>query len=184
MNSYDLPTSLNIGGVEYRIRYNWRAIIDILSACADTELDEETKAVCLLHIFYPDLEQIPPERITEAYEKACKFIDCGQREDGPKPKMIDWEQDALLIIPEVNKIAGREVRLDPDIHWWTFFGWFMQIGEGLLGTVIHIRGKKAKHKKLDKFEQEFYRDNKSLVDFTEPETEEIRVEKDNILKWL
>lgn len=185
MSVYDLPTSLTIGEVSYKIRYNWRAVLDVLAACADPELDNQGKAVCLLQIFYPDWETIPEHRLSEACEKACEFIDCGQKDDGkPKPKMIDWEQDASIIIPEVNKIAGREVRLDPDIHWWTFFGWFMGIGEGLLATVLHIRQKKAKHKKLEKWEQDFYNANKELVDIKTPETEDVRKEKDSILRFL
>lgn len=185
MNAYDLPTSLTIGEVEYRIRYNWRAILDILCACADPELDEQTKALCLLQIFYPDWDKIPADRLEEACNKACEFIDCGQKNDGkPKPKMIDWTQDAPIIIPEINKVAGKEVRTDPNIHWWTFFGWFMGIGEGLLASVLHVRGKKARHKKLEKWEQEFYNANKAIVDMMAPETDEIRQEKENILKWL
>ncbi|MBO5837282.1 MAG: hypothetical protein J6Q92_05250 [Oscillospiraceae bacterium] len=185
MMAYDLPTSLTIGGVEHPIRYNWRAILDILFACADPDLNDECKALCLLQIFYPEWEKIPDADLQEACMKACEFIDCGQKDDGkPKPKMIDWEQDAPIIIPEINKVAGREVRLDPNIHWWTFFGWFMGIGDGLLASVLHIRKKKAQRKKLEKWEEEFYRANKSLVDITHPETAEARAEKEELMKWL
>lgn len=185
MITYDLPTSLTIGEVEYRIRYNWRAVLDILVACADPELDDAGKAECMIRILYPDWKDIPEYLLAEACEKACEFIDCGQKDDGkPKPKMIDWEQDASIIVPEINKVAGREIRLDPNIHWWTFFGWFMGIGDGLLASVLHIRQKKAKHKKLEKWEQEFYNANKTLIDMKAPETEEIRKEKDSILKYL
>ena len=185
MITYDLPTSLTIGEVEHRIRYNWRAVLDILVACADPELDDAGKAECMIKILYPDWEEIPQYLISEACAKACEFIDCGQKDDGkPKPKMIDWERDASIIIPEINKVAGKEVRLEPNIHWWTFFGWFMGIGEGTLATVVHIRQKKAKGKKLEKWEREFYNANKDLVDMKAPETEEIRKEKENILKCL
>lgn len=185
MNAYDLPTSLIVGGVGFPIRYGWRAILDALSACSDPELDDATKAECLLTIIYPDWSKIPPECYQEAIDQACKFIDCGQIEDDkPTPKMIDWEQDAPVIIPEINKVAGREVRLDPNIHWWTFFGWFMGIGDGLLASVLHIRKKKAKRQKLEKWEKEFYNENKSLIDIRVPETEEIRAEKESILKYL
>ena len=185
MSAYDLPTSLTIGEVEYRIRYNWRAILDVLIACADPELDDEEKTICMLQIFYPDWQTIPEEHLSEACKKACAFIDCGQRDDGtPRPRMIDWEQDGPIIIPEINKVAGREVRSTPDVHWWTFFGWFMGIGDGLLSSVLQIRGLKAKGKKLEKWQQEFYRENKAIVDLRKPETREIREEKDNILKYL
>ena len=185
MIAYDLPISLSIGGVERPIRYNWRAILDILCACSDPELNDECKTICLIQIFYPEWEKIPAESLQEACQKACEFIDCGQMDDGkPKPKMIDWAQDAPIIIPEINKVSGREVRLDPDIHWWTFWGWFMGIGDGLLASVLHIRKKKAQHKKLEKWEEEFYRANKALVDITPPETAEAQKAKEDILKWL
>ena len=185
ITAYDLPTSLTIGEVAYPIRYDWRAILDVLMACSDPDLDEQGKMVCLLKIVFPTWYEIPPEKITDALSCACDFIDCGQKDDSkPKPKMIDWEQDAPIIIPEINKIAGREIRMDPDIHWWTFFGWFMGIGDGLLASVLHIRQKKAKGQKLEKWEQEFYKANKEIVDMKVSESEEKRIEKDNLLKWL
>lgn len=185
MNAYDLPTSLTIGEVEYEIRYNWRAVLDILAACADPDMDDQSKAYCLLKIFYPEWEKIPQHLLSEACQKACEFIDCGQKNDGkPKPKMIDWAQDAPIIIPEINKIAGREVRADPNIHWWTFFGWFMGIGEGLFSSVLHVRSQKAKGKKLEKWEQEFYTANRAIVDLKSTETGDMKKEKENIARWL
>lgn len=185
MSAYDLPTSLSIGEVDYPIRYGWRAVLDALSACADPVLDDESRAYCLLKIMFPNMEKIPPAHRAEACERVCGFIDCGQVDDGkPKPKLIDWEKDAAIIIPEVNKIAGKEVRLDPNIHWWTFFGWFMGVGDGLLASVLHIRAKKAKGRKLEKWEQAFYAANRAMIDIKAPETEEIKAEKESILKWL
>lgn len=185
MNVYDLPTSLTIGGVGYPIRYGWRHVVRILTACADTNISDRAKRMIVLKIMYPDWKQIPGKDIPEALKKANDFIDCGQQGDGSsKPKTIDWKQDAHLIIPEVNKVAQREVRIDPDIHWWTFFGWFMGIGEGTLGTVLHIRQQRSKGKKLEKWERDFYIENRSIVDFVSTDAAEIRAEKDNILKYL
>lgn len=185
ISAYDLPTSLEIGGVGYSIRWQWRAVVDILCACSDPALDADAQAFCILKIMYPDFEKMPPERYQEALEKACAFIDCGQTDDGKtKPRLIDWEKDAPIIIPEVNKVAGREVRMCPDMHWWEFFGAFLGVGDGLLASVIHIRKKKAAHKKLETWEQEFYRENKSLIDFDKHNNEEITAEKEALLKWL
>ena len=166
MNVYDLPTSAPIGGKEYKIHYQWRAILDILAAQNDPELDKRWKAMVLLQIFYPDLQEIPPEYIEDAYKFAVDFIDCGQRDDGkPHPRLLDWQQDAGIIIPAINKVAGTEIRASPDIHWWTFWGFFMEIGESVLSSVVAIRAKKAKGKRLDKTEREYYRENKQLIDF-------------------
>lgn len=185
MNAYDLPTSLTIGEVGYSIRSGWRAAVDILMACADPELDDDMKAGVMLQILFPDWEMIPAEHLQEAVEKACAFIDCGQRDDGKsRPKMIDWAQDAPIIIPEINKVSGREVRIDPNIHWWTFFGWFMGIGEGVLSNVLSIRQKLRKGEKLDKWEQEYYMENRAICDLEQPHTAEENEMLQFIMNWL
>lgn len=185
MGVYDLPTSLRIGEVDFPIRCGWRAVMDIFAAYADPDLDDEMKTEIMLQILYPDWEKIPPQLLPEAISKACEFLDCGMKPDKKnRPRTMDWEQDAAIILPAVNAVAGREVRLDPNIHWWTFFGWYMSISDSLFSSVLSIRQKKAKGKKLEKYEEEFYRENKALIDLKQPESEEIRKEKENILKWL
>ena len=98
--------------------------------------------------------------------------------------MIDWEQDAAIIIPEINKVAGREIRLDPNIHWWTFMGWFMGIGDGLLASVLHVRQKLSNGKKLEQWEQEFYKANRSICDLKHPYTSQDQALVDEIMEWL
>lgn len=185
MGVYDLPTSLMIGEVDFPIRYGWRAVMDIFAAYADPELDDEMKTETMLQILYPDWEKIRPEHLQEAIEKACAFLDCGMKpERKNRPRTMDWEQDAAIIIPAVNSVAGREIRLDPDIHWWTFFGWYMSISDSLFSSILNIRQKRAKGKKLEKHEEEFYRENQQIIDLRKPESEEVRQEKENLLKWL
>ena len=185
MNAYDLPSSLMIGGRVYAIRTGWRTVMDIFSAMNDPELDTDGKAIAMLTILYPEHDLIPQQDIPEAITKACEFLDCGQQEkEGQRPRLLDWEQDAPLIVPAVNAVSGRDIRLDPNLHWWTFFGMFMSVEGGLFGSVLRVRQKKAKGKKLDKWEEEFYRENKKLVDLKARETSEVRAEKDNILKYL
>ena len=186
MNSYDLPTSLTIGEVAYPIRYGWRAVMDIFAAFNDPDLDDEAKTDVMLRILYPDWQDIPFCYLKEAVEKACEFLDCGQRrENGHKPRLVDWEQDAAIILPAVNHAnGGRDVRLDPNLHWWTFFGLYMSIEGGVFSTVLHIRQKKAKGQKLDKWEEEFCRDNKNLVEIRKTMTAEEKAAQAYFEKWL
>ncbi len=185
MTGYELPTTLDIAGTDYPIRYDFRAVLDILAAVDDPDLDDQAKGIVMLKILYPDWYKIPGEHLEEALEKACAFIDCGQTKDSRhSPRLIDWEQDAAIIIPAVNGVAHTEVRSLPSLHWWTFFGYFMEVRESLLSSVIHIRQKKANHKKLESYEKEFYRDNKALIDLKKKETDAVRKEKENMLRWL
>ena len=122
MRAYELPTSLNINGVAYTIRTDFRAIIDILIAMNDPDLDQQAKTFIMLQILYEEWQNIPFEDLTEACQKACDFIDCGQVDDPnkPKPRLMDWEQDGDMIVPAVNKVAGKEIRAVPYMHWWTW----------------------------------------------------------------
>ena len=185
MSAWELPVSIFVGGSEYEIRYQYTAALDVLRAYNDPELDEDERVEIMLRILIPDFEKIPVEFYKEAIEKCISFLDCNKKDDGKsKPKLIDWEQDAYLIMPEINKVAGREIRWEKNVHWWTFLGWYMGIGDGFLMTVLHIRRKLAAHKKLEKWEQEFYRENKETVDLKKPESVEERAIKESILAWL
>lgn len=185
MTGYELPTSLNIFGSEYAIRTDFRDIINVLIAMNDPDLDMQSKVYVLLKIIFINFEEIRPEHMEEAYKAACEFIDCGQKVDNKSTnRLIDWEQDARIIIPAVNGVAHGEIRSLPYLHWWTFFGYFMEIRESLFSSVLNIRLKKAKHKKLEKWEKDFYRENKDIIDFKNRDSEEIRAEKENLLNWL
>ena len=85
---------------------------------------------------------------------------------------MDWEQDACIILPAVNRVLGGEVRAMPYLHWWTFLGAYMEIGESLFSTVLSIRDKRARGRKLETWEQEFYKANRALIELKKPETED------------
>ena len=72
-----------------------------------------------------------------------------------------FRSDGDMIVPAVNKVAGKEIRAVPYMHWWTFFGYFMESGECLFNTVVGIRSKKAKGERLDKWEKKFYQENQN-----------------------
>lgn len=120
---------------------------------------------------------MPQELWLEAAQQAIAFIDMGTKEkNGPKPRLMDWEQDAPIIIPSVNRVLGKEIRALPYLHWWTFMGAYMEIGESLFSQVVSLRKKRTQKKKLEKWEREFYRENKELCDlkkkYTKAEAEE------------
>ena len=171
----NLPVRLNVGGIDYPIESDYRNILVGLVACADPEYSDKEKLYIVMKRLYQSyLEKIPERDISEAAKKAKWFLDCGQIFDEKKPpsKLIDWEQDESIIFPAVNKVANTEVRSMDYIHWWTFMGYFMEIEEGTFSTVLGIRQKRAKGKSLDKWEKEFYRNNKSLCDIKRRYTEE------------
>ncbi len=186
-SAWEFPTSLNIGGTDYEIRTDYRAVLDLLAALNDKDLEDEDKRIeaymksrVILEIMFPKYDDIPEDCIQEALDKVAEFIDMGIVEDSKRPKMMDWEQDAPILIPAINKVLNTEIRAQKYIHWWTFLGAYMEIGESLFSNIIHIRQKKAKKQKLEKWEQEFYKENKSLIDFKEKKQKRSEEEKSAI----
>ena len=169
---FELPTTITVDGKEYPIRNkgDYRMIFDVFNALNDDELDNSLRIVTALIIFLDDMSDIrdifdafPDENLLEEASNAMMlFINCGQAEAlgvHTKNSVIDWEQDQQLVAGAVNVVANMEVRALPYLHWWTFMGYFMGIGEGVFSTIVNIRSKIKEGKKLEKYEQEFRRDN-------------------------
>lgn len=160
-----LPTSLNVCGADYKIRSDYRDVLNIFQAFNDPELTEQEKCYVCMKCLYVDFEGIPQKHMQGAAEKAYWFCDGGNipKESTNGAKTIDWEQDESIIFPAVNKVAGYETRAVPYMHWWAFLGLFNEIGEGLFSTVISIRSKQNKGKKLEKYEKDFLREHRNMV---------------------
>ena len=97
------------------------------------------------------------------------------------PKLIDWEQNFAYIVAPINRVIGQEIRAIPYLHWWSFISAYYEIGDCLFAQIVSIRNKKARGKKLDKWEQEFYQNNRALVDLKTKYTDE---ENDVLNAWL
>lgn len=161
-----LPTRVELGGAEYDIRSDYRAVLDICAALSDPELDGQERAVVALTIFYPDLAVMPSEHHQEAVEQCLRFIRGGDEEPpGRAPKLMDWEQDFQHIIAPINRVLGQEVRSVEYMHWWTFLAAFYEIGDCTFAQIVRVRDRLARGKALDKQDREWYRNNRHLVDF-------------------
>lgn len=164
-----LPTTLNVNNVDYDIRTDFRNILQIITAFNAPELSEKEKAyVCLKQLFIA-LNTIPADDYTAAYEAAVTFIEHQIEEDRPSPRIVNWEKDEALIFSAINKVAGKEVRSERYMHWWTFLGYFQSIDRNdTWGCVLVIRQKKAQGKKLEAYEKEFYSANRNLCSVDPP----------------
>ena len=177
-----LPKSLEVDGKEYEINSDFRTVLVIFQAYNDPELtDFEKMEVCLQCIY-----KERPKNVEAALEKAMWFLDGG---DMPKSKqapvkIMDWEYDQSMYFPAVNKAAGYETREVEYLHWWSFLGLFNEIPEGLYSQVMNIRSKRAKGKKLEKYEVEFYNDHKELINIKEKLTEEELAQEQADLEFI
>lgn len=177
---FDLPTSVEFGGRRWDIATDYRDVLRVLLAFEDPDLtDREKMALCLYNLIV-DYEDIPRERLGEAYDAIIAFIDHGSRDAHRGPRTMDWEQDGPLIFPAVNRVAGFEVRSVAYMHWWTFMGLFMEIREDTFATVISLRQKRARGKKLEKWEAEYWTSNKAICELGKRLTEDERDERDRL----
>lgn len=165
---YEIPTTITVGSTEYRIRNkgDYRMVLDCFSALQDASLNSNERLFCSLIIFYEDINCIADinkfEDLEEAATKMFDFFNCGRSQSVGKKmnhKLIDWEQDSQIICSAINKVANKEVRAEPYIHWWTFMGYYSAVGESLLSTIVSIRDKIVRGKKLEKYERTFRQEN-------------------------
>jgi hypothetical protein len=161
MDLWSLPEAAVIGGVAYPIRADFREVLQVIGVLNDPQWAVAVRWLVAVELFYR--EEIPAEHLEEAIGWLSRFLTAGQEESGQNIRLLDWEQDGALIVADVNKVAGTEVRSLSFLHWWSFLAYFMGIGEGQLSTVVSIREKLATGKKLEGWEQEYYRKHRYRV---------------------
>ena len=168
---YDIPVSIQIGDTQYNIRNkgDFRMVLDCFAVLDDEQLTLQERILACVIIFYEDMHSIEDTNKFSDYQTAVtemfKFFNCGQEESpgaSTNYKLIDWQTDSQLISSAINNVAGKEIRAEKYIHWWTFMGYYLAIGESALATVVNIRSKIVKGKKLEKYEQEFRKNNPQL----------------------
>lgn len=182
--NYTLPTSVEVGGRVYGIRSDFRAALDILAAIGDVDLSDQERGEVALTIFYPQLEEMPPEDYPEALSACLWFIGCGESEpegNRKRPKLMDWEQDFPLAVAPINRVLGQDIRGMEYLHWWTLVAAYQEIGDCTFGQIVSIRQKLATGQKLDQGDRMFYRQNRHLIDIKQRYTQE---ESDTISSWV
>lgn len=162
---YELPRSVEVCGVEYEVRTDYRDVLNIFGILNDANLTVEEKYIGILGIFFLDFLTMPAEHFEEGLKKCFDFINCGHLESCKKtPKLMDWEQDFQYLVAPMNRVAGKEIRAVEYLHWWTFISLYYEIGDCYFAQIVRIRDLKMRGKLKDKADKEFYRKNKEVVD--------------------
>lgn len=182
-----LPETLTVGGEGYHIRTDYRNILQVFEAFQDPELTQEEKWIVAIYLLFEnfscadDVMQAAQDGfdLGEAMKQVSWFISAGQPEKQVlEQPTYNWTQDEQMIFSAVNKVAGRETRELEYLHWWTFLGYFNEVGEGTFSFIVGIRNKLNKGKKLEKHEKEFLSHNKELVLMKKPLTKEEQEQED------
>lgn len=171
---YSLPVTVEVNGKIYHIRNkgDYRMILDCFTALQDDELDQdEFRIETSLIIFYEefnspdDFGTVTEDELRQLILEMFLFMNMGKESEESSAqqnmKLIDWEDDSQLICSAVNNVAKQEIRALEYVHWWTFMGWYLAVGESVLSTVVSIRHKLKTGKKLEKWEKDFRKENPS-----------------------
>lgn len=182
-----LPEHLTVGEIDYPIRSDYRNVLQIFEAFNDPDLEKWEKWVVAVFLLFEDfscaddvLEALENGfSMDEAQKQINWFIAAGkaQGKDIDLP-LYDWAQDEQMIFSAVNKVAGKETRELDYLHWWTFLGYFNEVGEGTFSFIAGIRNKLNKKKKLEKHEKEFLFHNKELVLLEKPKSKKEQEQED------
>lgn len=166
---YELPTTIQVNNLTFHItnKGDYRMVLDCFSALQDTELDTDHRISASLQIFYEEINSNADilnyaDMLNELISEMFRFINCGQQESPGADigiSIIDWEDDSQMICAAINNVAKQEIRVVPYLHWWTFLGYYMSVGQSMLSTVVSIRDKLHRGKKLEKWEQDFRKNN-------------------------
>lgn len=170
MNILFLPETLTMQGKEYAINADFRPCISIMQIFERADLTDQEKIMCMVGILY--VEDIPPECLEEAAERATWFLNGGDESVGGSGRnygrLFSWEQDLRYIIAAVDRVSGGSIRTKDFFHWWDFMSAFMEIGECVFSTLVHQR-KLKKTGRQSKADKEWWSENKEIA--------ELKVEK-------
>ena len=188
---YSLPIEVAINNQVFKITNNgdYRMVIDCFSALNDIELSEEYRLCASLIIFYEDINSIEDiedkfgDDVNVAVNKMFEFFNCNEAGHKVNYRLLDWDKDEQMICSAVNNVAHIEIRALPYLHWWTFMGYYTSIGESVFSTVVGIREKIVKNKKLEKYEKEFRYNNPQYFEWNSKTLEQQEIEKEVLDMW-
>ena len=189
---YSLQTSVSIDQASFKItnKGDFRMVLDCFKALNDRELNQTERIYAALMIFYEDINSLKDitsyaDILEQLVIEMTKFFNGGEEDRSTNRKtykLIDWDKDSNLICSAVNNVAKQEVRALDYLHWWTFLGYYMAIGESSLATIVGIRAKIAKGEKLENYEKKFRTENPEYFDMDYRSTEQ--QEADEYFKGL
>lgn len=180
--NWNLPISTTIDGETYHITNDcdYRVVLDVIETLNDMDLDDDVRVIVALLQFYAELTRDNVTKcphLEQLVNEMYKIISAGTEEktNVNRPALMDWGHDMPILAPSISRVLGYSVRdASKYTHWLDFVGAYQEIGESVFSTVISIRDKRAKGKKLEKWELDFFREHSNMVTLPQKMTTEER----------
>jgi len=189
----DLPTSVEIDGVDYNISSNFRSYIRLELIMNDSDLTEVEKLYIMLQMFYGDQKINNLQKAVDAIlwmyrggEEITKQETTEYEGDYITPKPIyDFNYDADLIYAAFLTQYNIDLNSIEYMHWWKFKALLRGLSEeSKFSKVLFYRTVKITSD-MTKEQKKFYREMKRIHGLPDNRTEEDKeAEFHNVLGGL
>ena len=123
-----LPSEVTVGGVEFKIRSDFRTSILFEQLMFDSTIEDNEKIALALELYYSDeISRINNANIDEAIEKMLWFFTGGKEKEGSTKKtssnikrVYDYEYDDDYIYSAFMTQYGIDLNRIKYLHWWKF----------------------------------------------------------------
>lgn len=176
----ELPESVEIDGIEYKINSDFRIGIMFELLMQDNTTSDNEKIDIALNLYYPKI----PHDILQALEKILWFYKCGKDENilnleseqkerrSDDQSIYSFEYDAEYIYAAFLDQYGIDLQDIPYLHWWKFRALFKGLKEDNL--IVKIMGYRAIKidESMTETEKKFYRRMKRIYALPDNRTQE------------
>lgn len=169
------PLTLDIGGVEYPIKTDYRTWVRFeLLMLDDSRDDAFNEALDLVFDGCPP----PPEMDNETVAQMMWFYQCGHPDmplggsGAPKQRIYDYAVDDGYIYAAFLQQYSVDLQEEAQLHWWRFYAMFISLGAGCkFVDILGYRSTKIS-KKMSLEERAFYRRMQQMYALPNPTAED------------
>lgn len=139
------PEEAVISGETYKVKTDFRRVLQYQRIADDEELDEQEKITRSIALFFGADAHIVEDDIEPYLAWIGWFIRAGEeeKEEPSGERVFDFLQDTALIFAAFLQAYRINLRT-AEVHWWTFRALVCGLPSGTrLADVMEIRGKKA-----------------------------------------
>jgi hypothetical protein len=161
-----LPDTVEINGIEYKINTDYRAALRVMLAFEDDTLTSYEKQIVLLSLY-----DVMPDDIDIAYQKITLYLNGGKvsNDEQPGPRVYSFSKDAEFIFSAFRQTHNIDLER-AQLHWWKFLALFMDLGQDTTFCQLVGLRKRIKTGKATKEERQAAREMGEMIDIPEPDT--------------
>lgn len=173
------PQSVVIGGQSYEFDADFRNCIRFESLMFDSEIDDDSRGILALNLFYP----VIPKDTPAAFQEIIRFYGAGQegakkRGSGNQKRIYSFEHDADYIFAAFMADYGIDLNEIEFLHWWKFRALFAGLKpDNLICKIMEYRSADTEAMKGD--QKKFYEKMQRQYALPRPRAEQDKLDKIN-----